>query len=159
MKKALPVVIIIAALGISGWMLFGKGKPVSGPAQEGESFTGKIKEAILRAVPMKCTWQDDKGNSTTGYIKGDNYYGEATGEGKTGYLIMKDDCMWIWNRGENQGVKTCFKPTEEEESIWETENAPQENYHCVPAVVSDSIFNLPTDVNFIDMEEMLKFGE
>lgn len=171
--KNLPLIIIgaiiIIGLAVGGWMFLGKGKPVSGPTQVGEEistetpapeegFTGKIKEAILRGVPMKCTYSDEKGNSYTGYIRGKNFYVELAGGGKTGYLIMKDDCMWTWNKGETQGIKMCFEPTEGEESIWETESAPQENYTCTPTVVADSLFNPPANINFMELGEGIPTG-
>lgn len=54
----------------------------------------------------------------------------------------------------------CFEPTEEG-SIWEMprEGVPDVDHTCVPAVVSDSKFNLPANVNFMDMGEMMGIGE
>ena len=172
MNKNLPLIVgavVIVGLVVGGWLFLGKGKPeVSAPAevaeeapaeQKEESFTGKIKEAVLRGIPMKCVWKDDRGNSTTGYIKGKKYYAEVISEGRTGYLIMKDNCMWTWSKGESQGVKMCLEPTEEEEGLWEMEGSPQEAYNCAPAAVSDSLFNPPANVNFMDMSQMMQMGE
>lgn len=167
MKKALPIVIliIIVALIAVGWLFLGKGKggvsvPVPGEikketGQEGESFTGKLKDAVARGLPMKCTYTQD---STTGtsYIKGSKVYAEIAGQGKEGYIIMVDKCMWTWNKGESQGIKMCF-----EENVWEGEegagSAPTEaEYKCTPTIVSDSQFNPPANVKFMTMEEMMK---
>ncbi|PJC28385.1 hypothetical protein CO054_00410 [Candidatus Shapirobacteria bacterium CG_4_9_14_0_2_um_filter_39_11] len=166
MKKALPIVIliVIVALLVGGWMFLKKGKggvslPIPGEikkeaGQEGESFTGKLKDAVARGLPMKCTYTQD---STTGtsYIKGSKVYAEITAQGKEGYIIMVDKCMWTWNKGESQGIKMCF-----EENVWEGEegagSAPTEaEYNCAPALVSDSQFSPPANVKFVDVEEMI----
>ncbi len=106
---------------------------------------------------MKCTWSTGD-FSATGYIKGGKYYTEVMQQGKPGFMIMKDNCMWTWAKEEKQGVKMCFDPTEAED-MWEYEGggSPTDvNLKCVPTVVSDSKFVLPSDVKFMDMDEMMK---
>ena len=161
MKKMMPIIIvaiIAVVLIIGGRTFLGKGG-VSLPVeiekeagQEDETFTGKLKEAIARGIPMKCT--NTQGDFTgTGYIKGKKYYGKVSSQGKEGYVIMKDNCMWSWSKGEAQGVKICF-----ETDIWEQEEGttPTEaGYRCVPAVVLDSKFTLPANVNFMDLDDMM----
>jgi hypothetical protein len=169
MKKFLPIIVIIAVVVLAGgaaWMFLGKGKGgVTLPGgikkeagQTGEAFTGKLKDAIAKGIPMKCSYTQG-GNSGTSYIKGSKVYGEITGQGKQGYVIMVDKCMWSWNKGETQGIKMCF-----EENVWDTEDtetgsAPTEaEYNCSPTIISDSQFNPPGNVKFMTMEEMMKGG-
>jgi len=172
LKKALPIIVIVAVVIVAGaaWMFLGKGKggvsvPIPGEikkeaGQEGEAFVGKIKDVVARGVPVKCTYT--QGDFTgTSFVKGKKMYGEVASEGKTGYVIIKDNCMWSWNTGENQGVKMCF-----EEDFWEmSEEYAQEGeatvpteaeYRCAPAIFTDSKFNPPANVNFMDMEEMMR---
>jgi hypothetical protein len=74
-------------------------------------------------------------------------------------MIVKDDCLWSWSGEEAQGMKMCFKPEEGEESVWDSESAPQDDYHCVPAVVTDDKFEPPADIKFLSLEEMFTVGE
>lgn len=172
MKKFLPIIVVAVVIvggAIVAYMVLGKGglslpsmpgeiKKESG--ETGEEFVGKIKEMVARGVPMKCTYSQN-GSTGTSYIKGKNIYGEMIAQGKQGYVIMKDSCMWSWNKGENQGVKMCF-----EEDVWEmSEDDVQEGqaslaneaeYRCLPAIISDSQFEPPADVNFMDMDQLMQ---
>ncbi|OGF99662.1 hypothetical protein A2Y99_01335 [Candidatus Gottesmanbacteria bacterium RBG_13_37_7] len=117
-----------------------------------EGFTGKLKQAILRNIPMKCIWKKDENFSAVGYLKSQKYYGEIINQGKKGYVILKDKCMWTWNENNKQGVKMCF-----EKDIWEDQkNVPQDDYYCVPGTVSDSMFNPPGDINFLDIDKQME---
>jgi hypothetical protein len=168
-KSLLPIIVIIAALVIGGLFLSQRGKQeVSVPSEvgeevpaekEGEAFTGKLKELLGLGQALKCTWQHE-GSSGTGYIKANQYYGEIISEGGEGYVIIKNNCMWTWSKEEKQGVKMCFEPEKGEEGdLLDTEGSPQGDFTCVPAIVSDAQFNPPTDISFIDIDQMLKMGE
>lgn len=148
---------------VAAWFFLGKGKGgVSLPGgikkeagEAGETFTGKLKDAIAKGVPMKCTYTQD-GNTGTSYIKGSKVYAEIASQGKEGYIIMVDKCMWTWNKGETQGFKMCF-----ETNVWEGEEeagaaATEAEYNCSPALISDSQFNPPGNVKFMTIEEMIK---
>lgn len=174
MSKKLPLIIIVlvvvVVIGVGAWMFFGKGEvslPASGPGvvekkagEEAEEFVGKIKDVVDLGTAMKCTYLqgDFTGES---YIKGRKMYGEVSQQGKKGYIIIKDNCMWNWSPGESQGVKMCF-----EEDFWDMpEESGREGqvsvpieaeYRCVPAVFSDAKFNPPADVSFMDLDELMK---
>lgn len=173
MKKALPIVIILVViLGAGAWWFLGKSGvslPVSVPGgieketgEEGESFTGKLKAAMALGVPMKCTYQQGDFMGT-GYIKGKKYYGEVMQQGKKGYVIMKDNCLWSWSTEQPQGVKMCFEEDffEQGQEYQEYEgfegSVPTEaEYHCAPAVFPDSRFDPPSNINFMDMDQMMQ---
>jgi hypothetical protein len=130
-------------------------------AQGGEKgFTGKVRDLLTLGQSLKCTWVDDSQNSSVGYIKNQAYYGEVKQEGKDSYIIIKDDCMWSWEKGQSEGIKMCFEPLEGEEGLWDSmdESQIEANYNCSQAVVSDSLFNPPAEVNFMDLQEMMQLG-
>jgi len=68
MKKSLPLIIalVLIVAGLVGWKYLGKGKTALIPggteqAQEeaqGESFTGKIKDAFMKKCSSKMYLQD-----------------------------------------------------------------------------------------------------
>lgn len=165
MKKNLVIIIVVVLVVLAiGWLVLVKGKGGAAPigeikkeaGEEGEVFTGKIKQMIERGIAMKCTYtQGDF--SGTGFVKGRNYYGEVRGPGQKGYVIIKDDCLWSWGEGQSQGIKMC-----PEGDIWEAQEGQETQvpieveYRCVPAVFSDAQFNPPAGVNFMEMEEMMK---
>ncbi len=172
MKKGLPIIVIavvVVGIGFIAWNFLGKGEvslPVPGAeitkeaGEAGGEFVGKIKDAMTLGAPMKCTYTQG-GTSGTSYIQGKKMYGEVTTEGKQGYVIIKDNCLWSWTEGEAQGIKTCF-----EEDFWEMDEEYAEEsqasvptdaeYRCAPAVFSDSKFDPPASVNFLDIEELMQ---
>ena len=163
MKKLLPIILIVVVLAVGAWFFLSKGKgEVSVPGeikketgQAEETFTGKLKDAVARGLPMKCTYSQD-GSSGTSYIKGSKVYAEIAGQGKEGYVIMVDKCMWTWNKGETQGVKMCFETNVWEEGEEGASSAPTEaEYKCSPAMVSEGQFNPPANVKFMTVEEMM----
>lgn len=169
MKKSLPIIIILAIIvaGLVGWKFWGKGKTALTPGEteqaqeetQGESFTGKIKDAFTRNIPLKCTYKKDDQNSATAYIKNKKYYAEIMTAGKSGYLILLDNCLWSWSKDEAQGVKMCFEP-EEGEDIWTDMEKEQQSadydYNCSPSVVNDAVFTPPSNINFTDFDQMMQ---
>lgn len=165
MKKTLPVILaVLFGLVVVGFLVFKRQS--TSPAQispQGasleETFVGRLKEAVMKGVPLKCTWQQGDYLSE-GYIKGEQYYGKMQTPQGESYVIMKDNCMWAWAKGEAQGVKNCFVPEEGETDFWEMEEAPQNVLNCVPATITDSQFEPPTEVNFVDMQQIMQqFGQ
>ena len=73
-----------------------------------------------------------------------------------GEVIIKDNCMWSWSEGESQGMKTCFDAAEQD--IWDEPqgaSASDVEYHCVPTVITDAKFIPPTNIEFMDLDEMM----
>lgn len=178
MKKNLPLIIVgvvvVVGLVIGGWWFLGRGERVSiptpgevgeqAPTEGEEGFVGKLKDALTLGQSMKCTWERDENNFATSYIKDSKIRTEVTQAGEKAYSIMADNCTYTWQENESQGFKVCFEPEEVEEGE-EGEEAvtpeemtaemPEYEYNCEPTIVSDSMFDLPTGVNFLSMEQMM----
>ena len=180
MKKNLPLIIlgvvVIIGLVIGGWWFLGRGKQISlptapsevseqAPAEEGKGFVGKLKDALILGQSMKCTWEKDENNFAISYIKDSKVRTEVTQAGEKAHSIMVDNCTYTWQEGETQGFKMCFEPEEGEEVEEGEEEAmtpeeitaemPDYEYNCEPAIVPDSMFNPPAEVNFMSMEQMM----
>ena len=171
MRKVTSVLLVTGlAVLLSGCVLlqrFGIGGTPAGPAQEtsGGPFSGTLQAAVALGVPMKCTYTVE-GTEVEGWIKGKQYRGKIKDQqGQMGEMLMKDSCMWTWDETKGQGVKICFDP-EENKDIWEpgtweateTDGAqpPDVEYHCNPAVVTDALFQPPTNIEFTDLDQMMQ---
>ncbi len=182
-NKLLPIIIgvvVVAALAVGAWWFMGRGASL--PAMPGEEaqapageapatgeggFVGKLKDALTLGQSMKCVWRQDESNFAISYIKDDKVHTEVTQAGKKAHSIIKDDCSYSWEEGATQGFEMCFEPEEvgEVEEVEEAEEpaSPEEitgempdyEYSCEPAVVSESMFELPAGVNFVSLEDVM----
>lgn len=153
----------IVILGLATLLLTGclKQKSTTGESKI-EEFTGNLKEAMGLNLPMKCEWSQNE-NSGVSYVKGKEMYIESTVQGKTGYMIQKDNCMWTWSKGETKGVKICSEPAEETEAVKPEVGEFQTGgvdwsvkYKCAPAVFGADKFEPPSGIEFQDIAEMMK---
>lgn len=115
-----------------------------------------LKAAVDLGLPFKCTYTM-AGVTTEGYVKGKQFKGVmVTADGKKGQVIVKNECMWSWEDGSPEGLTMCFEPTETQKSIWDDQTAFEGvEYSCKPAIITDDAFNPPSDVNFVDMSQLL----
>ncbi|MFC1710306.1 hypothetical protein ACFL0F_01425 [Patescibacteria group bacterium] len=170
MKKLLPIVLVIAVISVGAYILMNRSSSntsmdVTPPdSSVSDSFTGSLMDAVKLGVAMKCTYTVE-GNEYESYIKGKNYRGKIkTAEGKTGEVIIKDNCMWTWAEEEAQGIKTCFveEPESDTGSIWEQPQGaigPDMSYTCLPSTVTDAEFTPPSNIDFMDIDSMMEgFG-
>lgn len=181
MKKISPVLIpfIVVVIILGAWFLFSRSKGIDmntgssdqnqaasqgAQKQEDGSITGRLKDIINQNVPLKCTWSDGQGNSGTAYIKNRKYYTEIKNtEGKDGFMIMLGSCLWSWQSDNNQGIKMCFSE-EESQSMWDETadeangavRTPTGDYRCAPDVFSDVVFSPPSNINFVDFDQMMQ---
>lgn len=150
------VVVVVVIIGVGVYVLLTGGK--INPSNSininktisTETFTGPLKLAVEKGIPLKCTSPKDETTGievVAGYLKGKNYYGEIIQKGKAGYIIMVGNCMWSWDKTTKQGVKTCSK-----DDVWEQQGS-KSNYECKTATVSDDLFTPPSDVKFIDIDQ------
>jgi len=178
MRKALPIIIIFSLL-LSGCTLTqnkqdqeaktsNQNKQAQQETQE-QVFTGSFLDAVKKGVGLKCTYEID-GVKAEGYIKGKKYRGKMQSEGKLAQVIMKDNCIWTWGEGQEQGIKTCYDPEKADETMWgegsqeesasDTEstkiNTPEGQYKCIPISISEDRFTPPSDIKFLDMQEMMQ---
>lgn len=171
MKKAVPIIVILVLIvaALAAWKFMGKGKtnPTQSGTQQGgqeqtagESFTGKIKDAFMRNIPLKCTYKTDDQNFATAYIQNKKYYAEITTAGKLGYVILTNNCLWSWEKDKAEGVKMCFEPKEGEDIWTDVEKQQQEgtdmSYNCAPSVVNDAVFTPPSNIKFTDFGDIMK---
>jgi len=164
MKKLLPIILVIAAVGLVAYIFMNRGSSdtptdVGSPDSSApDTFSGMLKDAVKLGVAMKCTYEVE-GNEFESFIKGENYRGKIkTAEGKSGEIIIKDSCMWTWSEEETQGLKICFEESDPETpDVWEQPQGaigPDVTYTCLPTTLTDAEFIPPSNVDFMDINAM-----
>ena len=176
MKKYLwpAIIVVILILAVVFYYLGQSGKTsdqsssTSIPKTESGNLFTSIKDAMSKSLSLKCEYQVE-GIKTTTYIKGDMLRittEAADAETGNGNAIVKDNKMWIWTEGEDEGflieltqedvvveeqeAKTASDTTSREDVIKEIEKYKDS---CSQAVVADSMFNPPADVTFSDLSK------
>ncbi|MFH1711886.1 MAG: hypothetical protein ABH846_01465 [Patescibacteria group bacterium] len=164
MKKIfLLSVLLICVLTFTGGGCFNKGGDSAGGSSD--SWTGSLTDALQLGKSMKCTWSDDEGEGTS-YIKGEKVYTETTYQGKTSYMIGDGECTYTWEEGASEGMEFCYsaddfdveadaedyEDTDDYEDLMGSEAGVDMDIdmNCSPAVIKDSKFVPPSDVEFSD---------
>jgi len=166
--------LILGVLVLGGCNLLGQGQPAGvGENQtdqqqatnQGEGFVGKLKDAIALGTAMECTFSKDDYSGTT-WVKGKQIYSEFTQPDNNGFMIMQGDCIYTWGSAQPQGIKMCYDPSEFEAMTEQSQDLsqgqagppPDMEYNCSPAVVNDSMFNPPADIEFMDINQLMNPG-
>jgi hypothetical protein len=176
MKKAFIFGLILLAILLTGCLPSGKkespeaeiGKEAASGEQE-EGYAGSLEKMMDLGLPLKCSWKQDDDYYGESWVKGQKSYAEIHQEGKVAKIISEDDCIWAWEEGNSQGTKMCTQASREEgEAVpEETEEPkgqqpafeyqqPKVEYQCQPAVFGDDKFDLPADINFMDINQMMQ---
>ena len=174
MKKVLPVIFVLALLGIGGYY-FVMGKKTapadqSGLTASGQTESGKngvvissIKEAMAGMQPIECDYTDEQGNQVKAMVKGENIKvsGYAASEtGAKGSALIKGNTMYIWEEGAKTGM---MMTVDREAAAEQSENKKDETIQglekykdsCRRGGFSDSVFEVPADVKFSDFSQSL----
>ncbi len=166
MKKNNMIIAIVALIIIIGGLIFFNQNQKTSPDKKGQDITSEtkpgvfesIKDAMSKSMSLKCEYKTTDAQ-TVAYIKGksvrvDGIY-KNTNKSST---IMKNDKMWTWDTVKKEGMIIPLKQTETDKkssSDQIIEELEKEKQFCKPAIVSDSMFNPPTDVKFQDLSGML----
>lgn len=127
------------------------------------SYTGTMQKMMMLGIPLKCTYSVE-GNQFEGYLKGKKFRGNVqNADGTSGGVAIDDDCMYVWEDGEERGWTFCLEDGESymDEDVWEDkdENNMDSNiaaeYNCRPAIVTDADLAPPTNVDFMDFDELM----
>jgi len=178
MKKIALVVVALVVFG--GLIWFSKGrfgqksqeaKPSPVPSEtktkeRKEEIFGSIRQALEKLVNLKCQYQLESGEKMTIYLKGKDLIRAevVTKQNQQTITIMKDDKMWFWlpatKRGmvislaglQQQGLANQQVPNKEKI----LEEAEKYKESCQPATIANSLFEIPKEVEFENLEELMK---
>lgn len=165
MKKYIAILTVcVLVLSACGEQITNK---ISETKNKVENKKTSIKELLGLGQEQKCTWSGDtEGDKSSGtmLIKGTKFRQSVTtlnvGESETSMEVITDGTWtYLWNpKTKEQGMK--IKVTEEEKADTQKlangslDMGKEFNYNCSPAIVSDSEFTPPKDIDFLDLEAL-----
>lgn len=153
---------IIAALVVVGVVVFGMGGKSNGPTSE--EMKGSLKSLLALESPQKCTVTSQVENSEStgevmianGMMRG-TFTSTANGQTITSHMIVKDNTNYVWSDAMEQGIKMALDAStapagENQQGV----DVDQEyTYKCESWTEDATAFELPADVNFIDLAAMM----
>jgi len=177
-NKIFLVIVTLLVMGGLIWFLKGRlgqkpqeVKPSSAPSEaktEGpkEGIVGSIKEALEKSANLKCQYQLESGDKMTVYLKGKDLIRAevATKQNQQTITIMKDDKMWFWLPATQKGMVISLAGLQQQglanqqvpdkEKILEEAEKYKES--CQPATIATSLFEIPKEVEFENLDELMK---
>lgn len=169
MNKTLIGIIVVAIVAIGAYLMFKKGDMGSAmnDAQKSAAQSGSIASLAAMSAPSKCTVthsEDSYESSGTVYVAGGKMRGDfsSTMSGKTveSHMISDGTTVYTWSSAMPQGVKMTVAATAQPQSPGAPAEANmfQQNvsYDCEAWAPDNSMFDLPSDVNFMDMSSMMQ---
>lgn len=166
------VVGVILLLLIAGWWMSQNKNGVTNKVTEkSEQKTGSglasLKDLLTLGKDQKCQWEsNEEGNKTTGtlWIKGNKFRqtiaNRIEGQPETQTEVISDgEWFYLWNpNSKEQGMKMKMSEEDKQENNKIANGAidwgKQFNYNCSPASVSEADVTPPTDVKFMDLEDL-----
>ena len=174
------VLVIVALLVVGGLVWFSRGnsekkpqeiKPLPAPSEtkteeQKEGIFNSIKDALEKSVNLKCQYQLENGDKMTVYLKGKDLIRAevTTKQNQQTITIMKDDKMWFWLPATKKGMVISLAGLQQQglanqqvpnkEKILEEAEKYKES--CQPATIANSLFEIPQEVEFENLDELLK---
>lgn len=169
--KFTPKIFVMIALVLSVLLLGGcqaklPEKSTTTKPEEGKSVFESIKDAMIKSISLKCDYSTGEIKSTV-YLKGKSIYSESETKGIKNYTILKEEKLWAWSDKDKKGIYLDLSSAKEKPKVGDyktqeemVEELEAQKQNCQPAVVSDSLFNPPTTIQFQDLNQLFeKFGQ
>jgi len=179
MKNKIVLVVVAGILLVGGIFYFRRNSapkpeetkpsptPEEGKTEEKkEGIFGSIREALEKSISFKCQYQPEEGDKVTVYLKGkDLIKAEVlTKQNQETITIMKDDKMWFWLPATKKGMVVSLAGLQQQglanqqvpnkEKI--IEEAEKYKADCQPTTIANSLFEIPKDVEFENLDELMK---
>ena len=146
----------------------------------GKKIAGNMEDAVMMDEPMKCTWKEESGTSGVTYVDGEKVNSKISnipvgpnGELGDSYTISDGEWVYMWSSLSAQGTKMKMNKEMAEQKDLPEVNVPkdeqmpenkfdgldmsaQDNYDCGKWNPDASVFIPPTNITFVDMDEMMK---
>lgn len=180
------IILLVGVLGFAAWKFTSKKAPVGSTALENDqtkkpiandnegSVKGTLLDLLKLGKTLKCTYSMTAENTTTSgtsYVAGTNMRGDfeiinPDGTKLLSHMISTGDWVYTWSSASPQGIKMKLTDTEAESPEPKGSNGEGSSatdafknsfdYKCSSWNEDKSMFQLPTDIQFIDLSESLK---
>jgi hypothetical protein len=136
-----------------------------------EDFFGSMEDLMGRGIPLKCTYEELGDDGVLGeviiYVANDKMHTEmdieamgGEGENMKMDMIIDGDWVYIWNDLQAEGMKMKTTEMQGYEDLGEdqevTDLEEEVNMKCRPWIKDSSKFEIPTEVVFNDMTQMME---
>lgn len=167
MKKTFQLSLIVLSVFLLGGCTLKKtNDQVQDKTQTKQSKIMSLKDLISSGMAQKCTWSFEEGqdNKMTGQIlvKGKKFNQTSIVDGPQGQIEFRSvsDGEYVYSWSDNPAAgNMAFKMKLEESENQSSDNPGQINWEnqydfdCNSTVLSDSDFNPPQGIEFIDMND------
>jgi hypothetical protein len=130
----------------------------SEPEEKGNVFDS-IKDAMSRSLSLKCEYPAGESGKMVAYVKGNmiRMEGQWQTKNQTG-MIIRDEKLYTWDLNKKEGIIMPIIKKEEDKPLSQEilDDLENNKSFCRPASVPDSMFQIPTDVKFSDISQMLE---
>jgi hypothetical protein len=168
MKKLLIIaLVLVAVVFVAGCEEAADqgGAPAEAGAEPSGSAVTDISAAIASGSGYRCdsvVTQEGETYTFTWWVKGENMRGDWSYGGQTWHQIIKDNTTWMWDDTGN-GFTMEIEEAEVEEpesygmyTVEDLESDYEGQWSCTPTTVSSSKFDVPSDVQFMDLAQMMQ---
>lgn len=157
--------LVVIAL-IAGWFVFGKDKAGTNDMEEMMQGRSSLKALLTVNDPQKCTFADntDAGDTSgTVYVANGKMRGDFVATTDAGpmnsHMVVVNNTGYIWSDGMQDGFKISLDAMEDAQDTQNQNTAvdldKEVDYSCENWRADESMFNLPANITFSDMNEMM----
>lgn len=181
-NKVLWVVGLIIVVAIGAYLMMSNKKSGNQPLDNSASNTSvkddksttepatkasSLKDLIALGSSQKCTFSSE-GSEGTIYVSGGKSRGDfsttASGSTSKGHMMFDGKMSYVWMDGQAQGYKMSLESADDNKPTNTPTNTPtqsgvdydkQMDYNCEKWSADNSMFVLPSNVEFLDMATMM----
>ena len=176
-NKVLLAIVGLLVLGVGGYFVVSRNSGNSAPSTSNQGTTqpaspaNLLKNLLTGGVSQSCTFSNTKDGATSdgviyvasGKVRGD-FNSVSGGKTTKTHMVVDGKTSYIWMDGQATGFKTTFDTSTTASPSGSASGGTSGsfdananlNYNCKPWIVDNSMFSVPTNVQFMGLDSMMK---
>lgn len=151
-KNIIFLIIVLIVLGLTSVFLLSQIDRPSTTEEIDDDRTAEMVEAAFAGqMSIRCSFDEDRTGDSIAFIKDGLVRTETITEYSQENAIHRDDVLYLWEEGQNQGV---IRSTIGEEGFGDIRDIREQlrvqEVTCREETLIDSIFDPPVGVDFVD---------